>query len=335
MAISSSFKRPGVLVTGAHSFVGEHIVRALRQREYLVRAMSAPGSASASAQGRQAEPGVERVEVAFGDSASVDAALKGCGALVYIGAFSPPLGMGIREARRRGVAELRGIFDACARAEVERIVYLSNAVTLGAEPADPRGELSESDYYLPGSQQDAFVEAKWAMEAEVYRYMLRGFGAAVMIPGLILGPGGAESTLGPLIRRLARAQLPGLIGQHVNLIDVRDLAEGLVKGLERGRAGRRYIVGGQNLELRLVAAEVSALKKVKAPTFQLPAAPIRRAAQLAGRLSWRLGLDAPALAVAAEHLALSRPLNDERARAELSHQSRPWRETLADMLETL
>jgi dihydroflavonol-4-reductase len=46
----------------------------------------------------------------------------------------------------------------------------------------------------------------------------------------------------------------------VNLVDVRDAAEGLVLAMERGRVGQRYVLGGESMPLRQILelmAEIS------------------------------------------------------------------------------
>ena len=65
-----------------------------------------------------------------------------------------------------------------------------------------------------------------------------------------VGPG--DRGLSPptrLIRDFCLGTLPARMDCTLNLIDVRDVAEGLVRTMERGRPGRRYLLGGENLTL--------------------------------------------------------------------------------------
>src|SRR5699024_53764 len=123
-------------------------------------------------------------------------------------------------------------------------------------------------------------EAKWAMEAETYRYMLRGCGAVIVIPGWVIGPGGAEAILEPLITRLARGRLAGRTERTLNLVDARDLAETLVKALEGGRAGRRYVVGGQNLGSELIVGRILEATGQKRSALRVPPGTLRHAARV-------------------------------------------------------
>ena len=52
-----------------------------------------------------------------------------------------------------------------------------------------------------------------------------------------------------LVRDFYLGRLPARMDCTLNLIDVRDVAEGLVRTMERGEPGRRYLLGGENLTL--------------------------------------------------------------------------------------
>jgi farnesol dehydrogenase len=75
-------------------------------------------------------------------------------------------------------------------------------------------------------------------------------------PGVVYGPG--SFTEGNLVGRLIadhlRRRLPGLVGpeQRWSYAYVEDVAAGHCEALERGRAGGRYVLGGENAPQRRV-----------------------------------------------------------------------------------
>ena len=85
------------------------------------------------------------------------------------------------------------------------------------------------------------------------------------------GPG--DRGLSPptrLIRDFCRGKLPARMDCTLNLIDVRDVAEGLIRTMERGRPGRRYLLGGENLTLVGLLGILSELTGVPVPRWRVP-----------------------------------------------------------------
>src|SRR5581483_10832947 len=56
----------------------------------------------------------------------------------------------------------------------------------------------------------------------------------------------------------------------LNIVDARDVAEGHLLALERGRPGERYILGSENLTLAQILQILARLTGRKAPTVRLP-----------------------------------------------------------------
>ena len=68
-----------------------------------------------------------------------------------------------------------------------------------------------------------------------------------------------------MLRHFLKRRLQLYLDFIVNLVDVRDVAEGLVLAMERGQAGHRYILGGESMPLRQILelmAEISGRRSV-------------------------------------------------------------------------
>jgi dihydroflavonol-4-reductase len=57
---------------------------------------------------------------------------------------------------------------------------------------------------------------------------------------------------------------------ELNLIDVRDVADGMIRAMERGRPGRRYLLGHENLSIREVFARLARLTGLPEPRWRVP-----------------------------------------------------------------
>jgi dihydroflavonol-4-reductase len=320
-------QKPKILVLGATGFVGAHIARELASRGYPVRATCRPSSET----WHVADVDVEWVQADLDNPETLGAAVDGCLGVIHAAGFYPRDGLDVDAARRRSVAQLRHLLDACLERRIPRVVYVSSPATLGVGGSSD-DVLDETDLYVPGTVQNAYYESKWAMEAETYRYIRQGLGVVITIPSAVFGPGDIKPSTGEFIVRLARAKVPALIGDWLNAVDVRDAADSIVSALERGRPGRRYILGGHNLSVDEFTTLVSDLAGVERPRFHLPASPVRRFARITEAVARRLGVDVPAMVVGVELAAFSRRMSSDRARAELDHHTRPVRQTIADAL---
>ncbi len=89
----------------------------------------------------------------------------------------------------------------------------------------------------------------------------------------------------------------------LNLADVRDIADGIVKAGERGRAGERYILGGENCAMRDLLPELE--QQIGTP----------HAAPLRPRGRWRLATGFVAGFVA-DKVTRTPPIATQRSRAD-------------------
>lgn len=314
-----------ILVVGATGFIGAHIARELDRRGYRVRATLRESSRTFHLE----DVDIEWVAADLDDAETLDDAVAGCAGVVHAAGYYPSDAIAVDAARRRGVSQLRNLFDACLAHRVARAVYVSSPASLGIG-ADVDDVLDETDFYVPGRVDSAYYEVKHAMEAEVYRYLRHGLGTVIAIPSAVFGPGDLKPTTGQFLLYLAKGRLPAFVGRWLNAVDVRDVADSVVAALERGRPGRRYILGGHNLAVEDFIERACAAASASPPRLHLPSRPVRGAARVIAQGTRRLGLKTPSLLVGLDLVVYARRLSDDRARAELGHSSRPLESTLDD-----
>ena len=231
-----------VFLTGATGFVGGHVLRALVDGGYEVRALvRRPVPRFAELDGAELVPGdLERP----GD---LVAALRGCRSLVHVAArysFAPAERAALRRVNVLGTA---GLLEAARVAGVERAVVTSSSAAVG--PARRGGRpATEADW--PPAAEDASAYHRSKVEQE--RAALAAQVPVVrVLPTAPVGPGDWKPTpTGQLVvdflrgRMVVRPPAGGL-----NLVPVEDVARGHVLALERGRPGERYLLAGENLTL--------------------------------------------------------------------------------------
>jgi dihydroflavonol-4-reductase len=125
-----------------------------------------------------------------------------------------------------------------------------------------------------------------------------------------------------------RGRLPGVIDAPMNFVDVEDVACGHLLAAERGRAGERYILGGENLGWPQLIDRVAELSGVRYPIIVLPAG-IRRLA----RVREAIGIPSPLSAEASNLMGQDWRFSSQKAREELGYQTRALDDTLAETIE--
>jgi dihydroflavonol-4-reductase len=113
-------------------------------------------------------------------------------------------------------------------------------------------------------------------------------------------------------------------------VHVNDVAEGHLLALIKGRVGENYVLGGHNVMLRDLLAEIARLVGRKAPRVSLrrgPLYPIAIGAEAIARLTRK----EPMLTVDALRMSKHKMFfSSAKAKRELGYTMQPWRLATAD-----
>ena len=108
------------------------------------------------------------------------------------------------------------------------------------------------------------------------------------------------------------------------MVEVEDVAWGHVLALAHGRVGERYILGGDNLMLRELLAEIARRTGRRAPRVRLPVAPLVPLAHACEALARVTGRE-PFLTVDGLHMSRNRMIiSSDKARRELGYLPGPY-----------
>jgi dihydroflavonol-4-reductase len=222
----------------------------------------------------------------------------------------------------------RIVLDAAARNGTRRIVHTSSCATCGPVPGRAA---TEADGPPAWELSVAYKRTKLEGERLALRAAREGIDVVVVNPTTPVGPGDERPTpTGKMVADIARGRARAYLrGSALNVVAVEDVAAGHLRAHERGRAGERYLLGGENLALRDVFAIVAEVADRPAPRVAIPwrvayaaARASDAALRVAGREPSMLVLDAVRVA------RLPMTFDDAKARRELGHRSRPAAEAL-------
>jgi dihydroflavonol-4-reductase len=250
-----------VLVTGATGFVGWHLARLLVEKGLRVRALARrPGPI----------PGLE-VEVIGGDlrdPSSLERAAAGCGLLFHVAADYRLWARDPRELYLANVEGTRNLLAAARQAGVERVVYTS---TVGCIGFIDGGVADESSPVSLEKMTGAYKRSKFRAEQEALRSAAEGFPVVVVNPTAPVGERDLKPTpTGKTLVDFLKGAMPAYVDTGLNLVDVREVAEGHWLACERGRPGERYILGSRNLTLAQILETLGRISGRPAPRVRLP-----------------------------------------------------------------
>jgi dihydroflavonol-4-reductase len=315
-----------VLVTGGTGFVGSAVARSLLARGYAVTALVRPASVLDNLEGLD----LTLAQGDMRDPASVQMAANGARYLFHVAADYRLWARDPEEIVRANREGTLAVMQAAMAAGVERVVYTSSVATLGAKPgqdiADETQPLTEQTAI--GAYKRSKVVAERLVEQMVRD---QGLPAVVVNPSTPIGPRDIKPTpTGRIIVEAANGKMPAFVDTGLNLAHVDDVAEGHLLALEKGRIGERYILGGQDVSLRQLLAEIAALVGRKAPTVNLPRGPLYPLAAITEAWAQVSGKE-PMLT--RDALTMSKHFmyfTSDKAETELGYHARPYAEALSD-----
>jgi dihydroflavonol-4-reductase len=315
-----------LLITGASGFLGAAIAHCARAAGYAVRVLIRPTSPRTNIHSDD--------EVMIGDMRdreSVATALRGVRYLVHAAADYRLWAAVPDDIVRNNVDGTRILMEEALRGGVERIVYTSSVATIAPRPDAPADETRPlSAEAAVGAYKKSKVLAERLVEDMVRRDALP---AVIVNPSTPIGPRDVKPTpTGRIIVEAARGRMPVFVDTGLNLAHVDDVAAGHPAALQRGRIGERYILGGENVHLGILLADIAQMVGRRPPRLRLPIAavyPLAWGAEVFARLSGREPFATrDGLRMARIHMFYS----DAKARSELGYSSRPYREGIADAI---
>jgi UDP-glucose 4-epimerase len=225
-----------VLVTGGSGFIGSHVVDRLIARGLEPRILDLAASPHHSPADVDTRIG------SVTDAAAVEAALDGCDAAIHLAAVADVNVVDADPATATAINDggTLAVLEACRRAGVTRAAYGS---TVWAYSDCAETEVDEDAVLAP--PRHTYTVTKLAGEAHCSAYATEhGLEVVILRFGIPYGPRARVAAVVPAFVERALAGEPlrvtGDGAQSRQFVYVEDLAEGIVVGLLRGRAGRVY-----------------------------------------------------------------------------------------------
>ena len=261
-------KMPVAFITGATGFVGHHVAEALIRKGWSLRALCRRQSA-----GYSDLPGIEWQTGDIRNPGEVVSAMSGSEAVFHVAADYRLWARNPRDIYESNVTGTVNVMQAALASGVRRVVHTSSVGALGLV-----ADGTAADENTPVCLEDMighYKRSKFLGEREAEKFLDRGLPLVFVHPSTPVGPGDHKPTpTGKIIVDFLNRKMPAYLDTGLNLVDVRDVAEGHWLAFEKGKTGEKYILGNRNMTLAQIFAVLEEISGVAAPRVKLPHTPV-------------------------------------------------------------
>lgn len=301
-----------ILVTGATGFLGNNLVRALLQQNHEVVATMRPSSNRKTLEGLP----IELLDVDLNNTSDLAMALSDVEVVIHAAALIQ-IGWTKLEASRKINVQATAKIAEIARRKNIRMIYVSSVDALGATSEHELGEEEKLD---PPKLGSSYVISKREAESAVILEIANGLDAVIVNPGFMVGPYDWKPSSGEMMLAIAHQLIYFAPAGGCSVVDVRDVADGIVSAIEHGRTGQRYILAGDNMTYFDLWTLMANVMSRRVPKRKLA----NWMASLAGRVGDTVGRflpNEPQINSAATHMAQTfHWYSSEKAKRELGYQ---------------
>ena len=252
-------------VTGATGFVGSHVARLLAAHGAELRLLVRKGSRRENLEGLSGD----LVTGDLTDQDSLRRGMEGCDAVFHLAA---DYRLWIRDPRSMYATNVGGteaVIRAAQQAGVHRTVYCSSVATLGFGY-----ERKAIDEDTPVSEADMighYKRSKYLAERKAVELAAQGAEVVIVNPSTPVGERDIKPTpTGRIVLDFLLGNFPAYMETGMNLVDVRDVAQGHLLAYARGRRGERYILGGENVTLKQLLDTLGDITGLPSPKMKVP-----------------------------------------------------------------
>jgi dihydroflavonol-4-reductase len=237
-----------------------------------------------------------------------------------------------RLVQRVNVEGTHNMLQAAQRAGVRRFLYTSSIHAI--QRAQHGTLIDEKLPYDPYNPYGAYDRSKAQASMLVQAAARQGLNAVIACPTGVIGPYDyRRSEMGELIRECAQGVPQLYVDGAYDFVDVRDVAEGLVRVSRFGRPGESYILSGQQITVPRLLSYIQAITGKRLLRLKIPMQVARTFARFTP-LYYRLVQQEPRFThYSLEVLASNSVISHAKARLEVGYNPRPLYDSLVDTVQ--
>jgi dihydroflavonol-4-reductase len=312
------------LVTGATGHIGNVLVRKLLEQGEKVRALVWRGEDTRPLDGLD----VEKIEGDVLDLSSLWEPFRGVHGVFHLAGVISILPGADPFVRRVNVDGTKNVLRAALESGIQKLIYTSSIHAIKRVEA---GIIDESVGYDPDNPYGEYDRSKAQATMEVQKAAQAGLEAATVCPTGVIGPYDFRGSMMGTVIHAAAVRKPMLyVDGAYDFVDVRDVADGLIRAAKHGKRGESYILSGQRISVRYLLETVREITGRNFFQMKIPFDLARFAAYFTP-LYYRLAQVTPRFTpYSLEVLQSNSYISHEKATRELGYQPRALYESIGD-----
>lgn len=317
-------------LTGFTGFIGNRLASELVKKGHQVNILvRSPGKAASLM--------TENVTLFQGDITdydSVERAMKGCSGVFHLAALARVWSRNPELSYRINVEGTGNVLEAALKNGVKRVVFTSSAGTI--RPSGPFEDSTE-DSEPPSFYLTEYERTKNEAEKLCLEYVQKGLDVVILNPSRVYGPGmiGESNSVTKIISLYDKGKwriLPGDGSSYGNYVYIDDVVAGHVRAMEKGLAGDRYILGGENVTFEQFFRILGEVSGKKNRLIKLPAPAMTAIARVLFLIAGVFRKDPLVTPAWVERYLQHRRLSNVKAETQLGYQVTPLAEGMKKTL---
>jgi len=254
-----------VLVTGANGFLGSWLCKRLQAEGHDVTALVRKNSDLSE---------IEHLNLNYenGDVTQIESLEAAFKNKEYIFHLAGVVAYSKHQRALMDKVNIQGtqnVVNVLAKQQNAKLLNLSSVVAIGSsfEPVI----LNETSSYTIHELNLGYFETKRKAEKIVTEAALKNEIHAINInPSTIYGSGDAKKGSRKSQIKVAQGKLPFYTGGGVNVVAVEDVCDGIIKAIQNGQNGQRYILASDNMTIKELFSKIAHFAGAKSPSIYLP-----------------------------------------------------------------
>jgi len=251
-----------IFLTGATGLVGSQIAKRLLEQNYPVRALKRKNSDLLLVE--DIAHLIQWVEGDIMDVLLLNDCIKGVDSIIHSAAlvsFSKKREEQMMKTNIDGTANLVNI---ALKHNIGRFYHISSVAALGRGKSEV---IDETSKWEDSDENTNYARSKYMAELEVWRGIEEGLSAVIINPSVVLGPGiinNGSTKIFKYVWNKSPFYTPG----ELNYVDVRDVAEVVIRLIEKNIYTGRFILNAGKISYKDLFARIAVNFNKRPPFFE-------------------------------------------------------------------